>query len=146
MIPFPSQAQYLAQLGVLEHGSEEEIKQAKIEYRRAYQRFSKQRRRKERIEFQPAFAPEELNLLKGKAAQAGSSITRYIHDAALAYANRGILLPTSPTLEEVRLLLNQIYHLLKANPDAQTLIEHLEHRVDLLFSKPKECSHCHSLC
>ena len=146
MIPFPTQAQYLAERGVLQHGSDEEIQQAKKQYRKAYQRFSKQRRRKERREFQPAFTSHELHLLENKASQTGSSITRYIHDATLAYAQKGFLVPASSTLEEIRLLLNQIYHLLKENPNAQTLIEHLEHRMHTLCTQPQECTHCRNVC
>lgn len=100
--------EYLEAQGVLERG-DDEIKAAKKEYRRLYNRHLKRKLRQERKEYHPLFSREENQLLEKEAALHDKSVTQLIHDTSLAYLRQEFVIPNPGQVAELEVLLAKAY-------------------------------------
>lgn len=94
---YPSMMEYLAKLGVLDQ-SDEQIKNAKKDYRLLYRREHKKLQRQRRKEFQVTFSLDEFRIVQSASKTHHRSVTRLIHDAALAYLEQRYLVPDQATV------------------------------------------------
>lgn len=113
---------YLESIGVLEHGTEGEIKAAKRAYRKKY---LLEYKRKQRIS-QPEFV---INLSKENGAyeristaakQHQMSVTAFLRTATLAYLNRTYIVPDKLQIAKLEQLLAQYLN------EIQTLVQQKE--------------------
>jgi len=86
---------YLDALGVLENGTDEEIKAAKKAYRKDYFLRYKQHQRANKPEFTINFSNEngEYKKVKREAEKHRMTVTAFIRSATLAYLNQSFLVP-----------------------------------------------------
>jgi len=138
---------YLEMSGVLDTGTGEEIAEKRKEYWRERKRLWKQEKRRKETEFRIYLAEDELEVI-GKAAKAqGMSRTRYLKDAALAYADKKFLVVNRESVNHIRQLLALNYSLLQDISEtlpervSDTLLrqmERLEEEVHGALLKPME--------
>lgn len=111
--------QYLEQCGVLQHGSAEDIQNAKAEYWRAYRRkYNKQQER-----FTVSLSHKEASELRRAAAKHHRKPTTFLKKAAFCYMHSKFLTPDIVAVQEIRILLARTYHSL------QSLQDHSEHPI-----------------
>lgn len=78
--------------GVLDTGNEMDIAQKRKEYWNIRKRLSKQEKRKKETEFKIYLTNNELRIIAHSAKSIGTSRTQYIKLAALAYANKRLII------------------------------------------------------
>lgn len=105
---FPTQIQYLAQMGALDIG-DAAIEAAKKEYKRMYKRESKKRQRSHKKEYRPLFTKEEVLTIQSAARSHHKPISTFIHDAALAYIAQVFILPHPQEVRAIEKSLSRIY-------------------------------------
>jgi len=101
--------QYLNDAGVLEYGTEEEIKAAKRAYKKKYLLAYKQRQRKEKQEYIILLSKEngEYNTVASAAKKHSTSVTAFLKTATLAYINQYYIVPDKVQLAKMEQLLSQ---------------------------------------
>jgi hypothetical protein len=96
--------EYLASVGKLD-SSEDEMKQARIDYRKLYEKEYKAERRKQAREYVVSLKPNEVVII-GKAAQEhGLKRGAYIRKAAVAYSEQAYLVPQRHLVDQILQLL-----------------------------------------
>lgn len=100
---------YLDSLGVLEKGTDEEIKRAKKEYRKIYLLGYKRNQRKTKPEFSVLFSKkgDEFKNVSDAAWEHNTSVTNYIKLAVLAYTAKTFLVPDKEQVGRLEQLLSQ---------------------------------------
>jgi hypothetical protein len=101
--------EYLDSLGILESGTDEEIKKAKRDYRKIYFTRHKRDQRKLKPEFTIGFSKEEGDYAKVAfmAKQHKMKITSFLRAAVLAYINKTYIVPDRLQISELEQLLSQ---------------------------------------
>ncbi len=99
---------YLDSIGILEHGSDAEIKAAKRAYRKGYFRNYKKNQRIKKPEYVVNFSKEngELETVAKAAKQHKLSMTNFLRSAVLAYLMRTYLVPNRDQVAHLELLLS----------------------------------------
>jgi hypothetical protein len=137
---------FLEMSGVLDTGSEIDIEKKRKEYWNARKRMSKQEKRKQETEFEIYLNRVELLTIASAAMENNMSRTRYIKQAALAYANRQYILPDKAEVNHIKQLLALNYSLLQEMAEtmpfdlADTLLQqmgYLEQQVTTALCNPK---------
>ena len=102
---------YLDSLGILEKGTDEEIKAAKRAYRKIYLKWYKKKQRSENGEFTIL-----LSTIKGEygkvahtAKKHGLSIAAFLHLSAMAYLNKTFIVPDKEQVAHLEKMLLQVY-------------------------------------
>ena len=100
---------YLEACGVLENGTDEEIKAAKRKYRKIYLHHFKQKQRKVRPGFTVMLSKENghYDNISLAAKKHSLAITAYLREAALAYTNQYYIVPDKMQLARLEQLLAQ---------------------------------------
>ena len=144
---------YLEHSGVLENGTDEEIKEAKRAYRKDYYLDYKRNQRANKPEFIVNFSSEngEYSRVKMAAERHKMTITAFIHSSVLAYLQQRYLVPNAfqvAHLEEtLSQCLNEIQKLVGAKEKyywsreekfeaIEKRIEKLEIDIDQVFRNP----------
>jgi hypothetical protein len=101
--------EYLESIGILENGTDEEIKKAKRDYRKIYFTKHKSIQRKLKPEFTIGFTKENGDYAKVAfmARQHRMKITSFIRMAVLAYINKTYIVPDRLQVAELEQLLSQ---------------------------------------
>ncbi|MBP6977632.1 MAG: hypothetical protein KBB71_04890 [Lentimicrobiaceae bacterium] len=145
--------QYLESSGVLEKGTDEEIKLAKKRYRKGYYLKYKQNQRQHKPEFTVNFSNEkgEYSTIEHAARKHKMSVTAFIRASALAYLNRSYLVPNQDQVASFELILsqclNEIRSIVKVKEKyhwereqkfeaIEKRIEKLELQIDQIFRNP----------
>lgn len=131
--------EYLEASGVLEHGSDEEIKAVKSEYRKQYLLLYKRNKRGNTKEYSISLKKEsrELSLLMKSAKIHSLTVPEFIRQSALAYCEQKYLIPHPYQVAELEQLLssclNEIRTLTTKRDrffwDAEMKLERIEKRV-----------------
>ncbi len=100
--------QYLDSVGAL-GGTEEEIKTAKLAYKKKYLLTYRQRQRKEKQEYIILLSKEngEYNTVATAAKKHSMSVTAFLKTATLAYINQFYIVPDRMQLAKMELMLAQ---------------------------------------
>jgi len=108
--------QYIDASGVLEHGTEAEIKEVKRQYRKKYLLEQKRRQRASRPEFAVAFSKEkgELELIANAAKKHSMKIPGFIKASALAYIQQKFVVPDKQAISEIEQLLLECLNTIQA--------------------------------
>jgi hypothetical protein len=101
--------QYLNDAGVLEHGTEAEIKAAKKAYKKKYLLSYRQRQRREKQEYIILLSKEngEFNTVASAAKKHSMSVTAFLKTGCLAYINQHFIVPDRVQLAKMEQLLSQ---------------------------------------
>jgi hypothetical protein len=99
---------YLDSLGILENGSDEEIKAAKRAYRKSYFKRYKRNQRIAKPEYVVNFSKEngELETVAKAAKWHRMTMTNFLRSAVLAYLHRTYLVPNRDEVAQLELLLS----------------------------------------
>lgn len=108
--------EYLEKSGVLENGSEEEIKKVKQAYRKKYLTDYKREHRKRRPEFVVGFSEQngDLGRVLFAAQRLKMAPTAYIRAAALSYLKREYILPNPGQITLLEGLLSECVNQVQA--------------------------------
>ena len=100
---------YLESSGVLEKGTEEEIKAAKKAYRKEYYLKYKRSQRLQKPEFTVNFSNEkgEYSIIQNAAKRHKMTVTAFIQASSLAYLNRRYLVPNQDQIASLEQILSQ---------------------------------------
>ena len=133
--------EYLDRTGILENGTEEEIKLAKKTYRKEYLLKYKQEQRKNKPEFTINFESNgEFSKVANAAKSHKMTITRFIHDSVLAYVSQTFVVPNAEQIAYLEHILseclNQIQTILKPKDkyhwDRERKLEEIEKKIQAL--------------
>ncbi len=133
--------EYLDNIGILEHGTEEEIKMAKKTYRKEYLLKYKQEQRKKKPEFTVNFSQNgEYSKVSNAAKSHKMTVTRFIHEAVLAYISQTFVVPNTEQIAYLEHILseclNQIQTILKPKDkyhwDREKKLEEIEKKIQSL--------------
>jgi len=150
--------EYLESVGVLEKGTDEEIKAAKRTYRKKYLLAFKQKQRAFKPEFIVNFSKEngEYERITRAASLHKTSVSGFVHLAALAYISQAYIVPDRMQVARLEQLLreclNEIKTLVKAKEhffwdreqklsSIEKHIEKLEVQIGEVFRNPPLLSH-----
>lgn len=150
--------QYLDSLGVLEKGTDEEIKAAKKAYRKEYYLKYKHSQRSNNPEFTVNFSTDkgEYSKVASASKKHNLTITAFIRSAVLAYIDQRFVVPNSDqvaTLEQIlSQCLNEVQIIVKAKEKyhwereqkfeaIEKRIEKLESEIDQVFRNPPLLTH-----
>ena len=113
---------YLNAVGVLEKGTEDEIKTAKRAYRKDYLLNYRRRQRNDRPEFTVWLSKDngDYSRISVAAKQHGMKITTFLRSSALAYINKTYIVPDRLLLAELKQLLSQCLN------EIQTIVKQKE--------------------
>ena len=145
--------EYLESTGILEKGTEEEIKLAKKTYRKEYLLKYKQKQRSDKPEFTINFSKDkgEYNRVVHEAKRHNQTITSFIYSATLGYINQTYVVPNIDQLAKLEQILsdclNEIQSIVRfkekyhweRDRKLETIekrIEKLEKQIDELFRHP----------
>lgn len=146
--------EYLDQVGILENGTDAEIKAAKKAYRKNYFRGYKREQRMQKPEYTISFAKDNGDfetVLKG-ARKHKLSVPSFIRQATLAYINQTFIVPNREEVAHLEQLLsdclNEIQTIVRFKEQfnfqreeklekIEKRIEKLEQDIDRLFRYPK---------
>ncbi|PCI19308.1 hypothetical protein COB64_04025 [Candidatus Wolfebacteria bacterium] len=106
--------QFLDDSGVLDNGTDEEIKEVKREYRKLYLTKWKRDRRLNHPEFTISLNKDENELIALQAIKHNRSRTAYLKAAALAYTNKTYVVPDKATLARIEQVLGSVYNCVDA--------------------------------
>jgi hypothetical protein len=144
---------YLESLGVLEHGTEEEIKEAKRQYRKKYHLLYKQTQRLNKPEFVINLSKENgeyQRVLKASKAH-HLSVSAFIQKAVFAYMEKRYLVPNvlqiamleqllSNCLNEIKTIVNKKERFFWDSEQRleriEKHIEKLEYQINDVFKNP----------
>ncbi len=133
--------EYLESTGVLENGTDEEIKFAKKTYRKEYLLKYKQEQRKSKPEFTVNFSNNgEYDKVQREAERHKMTITRFIHQAVLAYISQTFVVPYPEQIAYLEQILsdclNQIQSIVKPKEkyhwESQRKLEEIEKKITAL--------------
>ena len=144
---------YLDALGVLEKGTEEEIKSAKKAYRKQYLLNYKRNQRASKPEFTVSLSHNngEYSRIVASAKKHKRSVPTFIRLATLAYINKAYIVPDRLQMAQLELLLSQCLNEIKKLVQQKEKffwererkfekiekhIENLESDIKELFSQP----------
>ena len=101
--------EYLDSIGILENGSDEEIKKAKRDYRKIYFTKHKRRQRELKPEYTINFSKEngEYQKVAFTAKRHRMKTTTFLRTAILAYINKSYIVPDRLQIAELEQLLSQ---------------------------------------
>jgi hypothetical protein len=101
--------EYLDSLGILEKGTDEEIKAAKLAYRKEYLLKYKRSQRARKSEFVINFSNEkgEYHRVEYASKAHKMSITAFIRSAVLAYINQRYVVPNQDQIAHLEQILSQ---------------------------------------
>jgi len=113
---------YLESIGVLENGTDEEIKKAKRNYRKLYFTKHKRKQRALKREFTLRFSKEKQEYLRVEciARQHKMKITEFLKSAVLAYINKTYIVPDRSQVWDLEQLLSQCLN------EIQTIVKQKE--------------------
>ena len=108
--------EYLESVGVLENGTDEEIKAARKAYRKEYLLNYKRLQRSHKPEFTVNFSSEkgEYHRIAYAAKTHRMTITAFIHSASLAYLNQGFVVPNQDQIAHLEQILQQCLNEIKS--------------------------------
>ncbi|MBI4931419.1 MAG: hypothetical protein HY841_11690 [Bacteroidetes bacterium] len=136
---------YLDSVGILEKGTNTEIKQAKKQYWKKYFLEYKQNRRKDRPEYPIGLSKKngEYARVKNEAKRHKLTMTSFLKQSALAYIGKRFLVPNREQVSNIEQTLSQILnevHQRKNLPyiEIEKRIEAIEMKVDKLLRHPQE--------
>ena len=114
--------EYLDSIGVLENGTDEQIKKAKKEYRKIYFTKHKRKQRALKREFTLKFSKEkqEFSKVECTAKQHNIKITEFLKSDVLAYINKTYIVPDRSKIWELEQLLSQCLN------EIQTIVKQRE--------------------
>jgi hypothetical protein len=103
--------EFLEQKGVLEKGTDEEIKAAKKEYRKQYLLAYKRWQRENKPEFSVYFSKErgEFQKIKRAATEHRMTIPAFLKKAVFAYLDKTYVVPDREAVSRMELLLSQCF-------------------------------------
>jgi hypothetical protein len=145
---------YLESLGILEKGTDDEIKAAKKAYRKIYLLKYKQKQREKKPEFNVHFSNEngEFGRVESAAKKHNMPVTSFIRKAVLAYIENKYIVPNplqvgkleqvlSECLNEVQKIVKTKERFLFDREDKykaiEKKIEKLETEIDAIFRHPQ---------
>lgn len=145
---------YLESLGILEKGTDEEIKAAKKAYRKIYLLKYKQKQRENKPEFNVYFSNEngEYGRVESAAKKHNMTVTAFIRKTVLAYIEQKYIVPDplqigkleqvlSECLNEVQKIVKTKERFLFDREDKykaiEKRIEKLETQIDAIFRHPQ---------
>lgn len=101
--------EYLERIGILENGTDDEIKAAKKAYRKEYLLKYKQKQRTHKPEFTVNFSNKkgEFYKVKEAAKKHNVTITSFIRKATVAYINQKFIVPNISQIAKLEQLLSQ---------------------------------------
>lgn len=106
---------YLESMGVLEKGTDEEIRHAKAKYRKEYiTKYKRQQRSKTKeymIRLQIGY---EMERIEKASKEARLPMHTYMKQAVFAYLNNSHIIPNIPLLTEIHILLSNCLNTVKA--------------------------------
>jgi len=107
--------EYLESLGILERGTDEEIKAAKKAYRKEYLLKYKQKQRSRKPEFTVSFPNEkgEYNRVEYAARNHKMTITAFIRAATIAYISKTFIVPDRGQIARIEQMLAQFLNEIK---------------------------------
>ena len=113
---------YLESIGVLENGTDEEIKKAKRNYRKIYFTKHKRKQRALKREFTVRFSKEkqEYSRVEFTAKHHKMKITEFLKSAVLAYINKTYIVPDRSQVWDLEQLLSQCLN------EIQTIVKQKE--------------------
>ena len=113
---------YLESIGVLEKGTDEEIKYAKRAYRKHYILDYRRKQRVGKPEFNVCLSKSngDYFMISSAAKQHRMTITAFLRASALAYTNKTFIVPDRLVLAELKLLLSQCLN------EIQTIVKQKE--------------------
>lgn len=123
---------FLDAKGLLEKGTDEEIKKAKKEYWNQVKRTFRQEKRKREKEFTVSFTMEELKLITDEAKRHQMSRTSYIKTTTLAYLSKRYVVPDEIEVKRISQLLAMNYNVLLQIAEEEKVQSHLG---DILLEK-----------
>ena len=143
---------YLEERGVLEHGTEEQIKRAKQEYKKIYILSYKRKQRQTNPEYIISFSSEkgEYKKVADASKEHKTSITQFIKQATLAYMDKTYIVPDKEKVAELEQILSQCRNDIKTisknkiqsvQDQIQAIdkrIAEMEESIDSLFRHPTE--------
>jgi len=134
--------EYLERTGILENGTDEEIKAAKKAYRKEYLLKYKQKQRTHKPEFNVNFSNEkgEYHKIKEAAKNHKLTITSFIRRATIAYINQKFIVPNIDQVAKLEQILsqclNEIQSLVKVRDrffwERDKRLEKIENRIEKL--------------
>lgn len=101
MESFNTLQSYLNHTGVLSWGTPEEVAQHKRQYRKAYHRHWRRRRRKERPELTVSFPRAQYRKLRSQAKRHSLAPTQFAQAAIEAYLNTAYIIPHRDELGKI---------------------------------------------
>lgn len=129
---------YLESTGILENGTEEEIKLAKKKYRKEYLLQYKKQQRKNKPEFTINLSKNsEYIKVQNEAKRHKMTVTRFIHQSVLAYISQKFVVPNPEQIAYLEQILseclNQIQTIVKQKEkyhwEKEKKIEEIEKRI-----------------
>ncbi|PCH91047.1 MAG: hypothetical protein COB85_09675 [Bacteroidetes bacterium] len=99
---------YLFETGVLEHGTKEEIEEAKKEYRRKYSKEKQKEFREKNVRKEIILTRKEFSVLCKAAKKHKIKLAPFIKQAALAQVAEKYLLPSDSVVQELELAIRRI--------------------------------------
>ena len=139
---------YLNSVGVLENGTDEQIKTAKRQYRKRYLLTYKQQQRKENPEFNVMLSKEdgEYETVSTAAKKNSLPISAFLKTATLAYINQFYIVPNRVQLAHMEQLLadclNEVQTITKTKErffwDREQKYEAIEKRIMKLEAQIRE--------
>lgn len=143
---------YLEEKGVLEFGTEEQIKRAKQAYKKIYILSYKRKQRQTNPEYIISFSSEkgEHKKVADASKEHKTSITQFIKQATLAYMDKTYIVPDKEKVAELEQILSQCRNDIKtiAKNKIQSVqdqiqaidrrIAEMEEAIDNLFRHPTE--------
>ena len=131
---------FLSQSGVLEHGTEEDIAQAKKEYRKIYYREYKRKRRRERKEITLMCSHKEYREIQLYAKQCKKGIPTIIRESCLATIRNEYYVPNQGMIAKLEQLLSRMYfEIQQTTPNTDQLlqkVDQLERDITDIFRHP----------
>lgn len=134
--------EYLERIGILENGTDEEIKAAKKTYRKEYLLKYKQKQRKHKPEFTVNFSNEKGEFYKVKEAAKNHkmTITAFIKKTVIAYINQKFIVPNIDQIARLEQILsqclNEIQSIVKTKDrffwERDKKLEKIENRIEKL--------------
>jgi hypothetical protein len=152
--------EYLDSIGILEKGTDAEIKEAKLKYRKKYLLKYKQNQRSKKPEFNINFSNEkgEYHNVEYAAKAHKMSITAFIRSAVLAYLNQRYVVPNQGQIAHLEQILsnclNEIQTIVRIKDKyyfekeskmelIEKRIERLEAEINQIFRNPPLVEHDH---
>ena len=145
--------EYLESSGVLEKGTEEEIKATKKAYRKEYYLKYKRSQRLQKPEFTVNFSNDkgEYSIIQNAAKRHKMTVTAFIQASSLAYLNRRYLVPNQDQIASLEQILSQCLNEIQSIVQVrekyhwereqkfeaiEKRIEKLETEIDQIFRNP----------